>query len=102
MIVAPLAPPQNATPEELKDVHAKREAARAFEALFVRKMLASLEKTSKPGATGEAGGGGAGGIYASMMVSSLADSVTQSGGIGLQDMILRALEPSHPGGGSKK
>src|SRR5262249_37320161 len=80
MRVAPpiRAPGPEATPEQQKEFFEKREAARAFEAIFVKKMLSSLEKTSKPGATGEAGGGGAGGIYASMMVSSLAESVSQN------------------------
>jgi Rod binding domain-containing protein len=90
-IQAPSGP--EATPEQQKAFHEKREAARAFEAIFVRKMLASLEKSSKPGATGEAGGGGAGGIYASMMVSALSDAVSASGGIGLADVILQALTP---------
>src|SRR5262249_8381662 len=87
------APGPDATPEQQKAFHEKREAARAFEAIFVRKMLASLEKTSKPGATGEAGGGGAGGSYASMMVSSLAESVSSNGGTGLADVILQAFQP---------
>ena len=79
------------TPEEAKDLHAKKEAARAFEAIFVRKMLSSLEKSAS-GAASNANGGG--GIYASMMVGSLADAVTQQGGIGLSDMIMRALGPT--------
>ena len=96
MKVAPplQAPGPEATPEQQKALHDKREAARAFEAIFVRKMLASLEKSSKPGATGEAGAG-AGGIYASMMVSALSDAVSANGGIGLADVILRALQPAH-------
>jgi Rod binding domain-containing protein len=31
-----------------------------------------------------------------MMVNSLADAVSANGGIGLADVILRALQPAHP------
>jgi Rod binding domain-containing protein len=95
MRVAPpiQAPGPDASPEAKKTFHEQREAARAFEAIFVRRMLSSLEKTSKPGATGESGGG-SGGIYASIMVGSLADAVAGSGGIGLADLVLQALQPT--------
>ena len=64
-------------------------------------MLASLEKTNKIGQSKSGSGDGSGGIYGSMMVSSLADSISQNGGIGLADVILRALQGS-PQGAPKK
>jgi Rod binding domain-containing protein len=89
MKIAPIQPPgPDASAQQVKDFHAEQQAARAFEAIFVKKMLSSLENTSRAGSPGQAGGG----IYGSMMVSSLADAVTQQGGIGLSDMIMRALQ----------
>lgn len=69
----------HATPEQ-------RKVARDFEAIFLRKLLSSMEKT------GGVGGSGSGGqVYRSMMVGALADSAAESGGIGLSDMILEAM-----------
>lgn len=68
-----------ATPEQ-------RKASRDFEAIFLRQLLASMEKT------GGIGGSGSGAqVYRSMMVGALADSAAESGGIGLSDMILEAM-----------
>ncbi len=65
------------------------QAARQFEAVFVRMMLEPLQKTgeskkSTPGAS-------AGGAYGSMVVDALSDAITQSGGVGLAHMIEDAL-----------
>ena len=69
----------HATPEQQK-------VARDFEAIFLRKLLSSMEKT------GGIGGSGSGAqVYRSMMVGALADSAAESGGIGLSDMILEAM-----------
>jgi Rod binding domain-containing protein len=68
-----------ATPEQLK-------VARDFEAIFMRQLLSSMEKT------GGIGGSGTGaGVYRSMMVGAIADSAAEGGGIGLSDMILEAM-----------
>ncbi len=69
----------HATPEQLK-------VARDFEAIFMRQLLSSMEKT------GGMGGSGTGaGVYRSMMVGAIADSAAEGGGIGLSDMILEAM-----------
>jgi Rod binding domain-containing protein len=64
-------------------------AAQEFEAVFIRQLLRPLEKA------GETGGGGAvasgSGIYGSLMVSSMADSASRGGGIGLSQLVLEAL-----------
>ena len=74
-------------------------AAREFEAIFLRKMLSSLEKAShvgKPGALSSSGGD----VYSSMMVGALADAVANAGGIGLASYVTKSLSPgeapSHP------
>jgi len=75
------------TPEQKK-------AARDFEAIFLRQLLSSLEKGS-----GIAGGESSGGqVFRSMMVSALADTASEGGGIGLGEVILKAMLPPPPRG----
>jgi Rod binding domain-containing protein len=64
-------------------------AAREFEQIFVRKMLSSLEKTGRMGATNSFSGGND--VYSSMVVGALAQAVADSGGLGLADMIVRSI-----------
>lgn len=67
----------------------KLRLAREFEQIFLRKMLSSLEKSGKT--TGGAGASSSGGdAYGSMIVSALAQAVSQGGGLGLADMIARS------------
>jgi peptidoglycan hydrolase FlgJ len=89
------------SPAEAKRLHQAKDAAQKFEAIFLRQMLSGLEKTNNIGKSGSPQGG-AGGIYGSMMVNSLAESISRSGGIGLADVIVRALQGSHPTGAPKK
>jgi Rod binding domain-containing protein len=74
------------TPEQQK-------AARDFEAIFLRQLMASLEKSG--GLGGDTGGGQ---VFRSMMVSALADTASQGGGIGLSEVILKAMLPPPPQG----
>jgi len=74
---------QGPTPEQLK-------AAKDFEAIFIRQLLSSLEKSS--GISGGDKSGGA--VFRSMMVSALADTAAEGGGIGLRDLITRAMLPA--------
>lgn len=78
---------QGPTPEQLK-------AAKDFEAIFIRQLLSSLEKSS--GISGGDKSGGA--MFRSMMVSALADTAAEGGGIGLRDLITRAMLPAAPPG----
>lgn len=77
---------QGPTPEQLK-------AAKDFEAIFIRQLLSSLEKSS-----GISGGESGGAVFRSMMVSALADTAAEGGGIGLRDLITRAMLPPAPAG----
>lgn len=73
------------TPEQKK-------AARDFEAIFLRQLLSSLEKGG-----GLSGGSSSGGqVFRSMMVSALADTASEGGGIGLSELILQAMLPPAP------
>lgn len=78
---APAAQGAAPTAEQVK-------AARDFEAIFMRQLLSGLEK-----AQGLGGGSSGGDVYRSMMVSALADSAAEGGGIGLSELILRAMMP---------
>jgi Rod binding domain-containing protein len=65
-------------------------AAREFEQIFLRKMLSSLEKSGRA----ESGSSSTGNeVYSSMVVNSLAESISSAGGIGLADVIARAMTP---------
>lgn len=63
------------------------DAARKFEAIFVRQLLSSLEKTTQMG--GEKGTQG--NVYGSMVVSSMADSISAAGGLGLGELVAQAM-----------
>jgi peptidoglycan hydrolase FlgJ len=65
----------------------QREAAKQFEAIFLRQLLKGMEK----GAGISPEGGNSGEIYRSMLVGTLADNAAQSGGIGLSDLVLQSL-----------
>lgn len=65
-------------------------AARDFEAIFLRTLLSSLEKTTsmsgganKP-TTGQS-------TYGSMVVGALADNISSTGGIGLAEIVAKSL-----------
>jgi Rod binding domain-containing protein len=70
------------------------QAAKDFEAIFLRTLLSSLEKTTsisggKPN-TGQS-------TYGSMVVGALADKVSAGGGIGLADIVAKSLTAhAHP------
>jgi Rod binding domain-containing protein len=96
MTIGSLTPAQQkpdvATPSE--PTAEQKKAARDFEAIFMRQLLSSLEKGS--GLTGGDSGGGA--VFRSMMVGALADTAAEGGGIGLSELILKAMMPPAPQG----
>jgi Rod binding domain-containing protein len=69
-------------------------AARDFEAIFVRQMLRSLEKTTSIGSGHQASGAG---TYGSMVVNAMADAVSGAGGLGLSEVLVKHLSAAHPG-----
>ena len=69
-------------------------AARDFEAIFLRTLLSSLEKT-----TAVSGGGKLNtsqSTYGSMVVGALADNISAGGGVGLADIVARSLSAHVP------
>ena len=82
---APKAPPKG-----LKELDPKLvKAAQEFEAVFIRQLLKPLEKAGETGKTGPVSSGS--NVYGSMMVGAMADSASKGGGIGLAEMVLKAL-----------
>jgi Rod binding domain-containing protein len=90
-IIGSLTPGQQ-TPDVTAPTEAQRKAARDFEAIFLRQLLSSLEKGA--GLGGKQSGGGQ--VFRSMMVSALADTAAEGGGIGLSEVILKAMLPPAP------
>jgi peptidoglycan hydrolase FlgJ len=64
-------------------------AAREFEAIFLRSLLSSLEKTTKTSGGGSLSAGQS--AYGGMVVSAMADAMTSAGGIGLAEIIAKAM-----------
>jgi peptidoglycan hydrolase FlgJ len=74
-----------------------KEAAVQFEAVFVRQMLASLEKAAGSPTGKQTTGGN---IYGSMVVNSVADAVARAGGLGIASMLMKSLSPQSSQGGT--
>ncbi len=90
MKISPLAIAQaQAQAQHLKPAPSKLEdAAAQFEAIFVKQLLSSLERTADTSSGSK--------VYGSMVVDSMADAITRAGGLGLAQEIQRALEAQQP------
>lgn len=78
-----------------------QKAAKQFEAIMVRQLLkpAIEPMMNGGGALGAAGAGGAGqggggGVYSYLLTDTLANSMTEGGGLGLASVISRQLSPA--------
>ncbi len=72
------------------------EAARQFEAIMVRQLIAPAIEPMMSGSSlgGEkSDGDSGGGVYGYMLTDVLSTSITQGGGLGLADVITRQLSP---------
>jgi flagellar protein FlgJ len=83
-----LTPRHQAPDADAKQVAAAHQVAQQFEAIFLRQLMGTLEKSA-----GFGGSGTGSGIYKSMMVGALADSTAEGGGIGLADVVFKAMMP---------
>jgi len=81
--VTPISPVHPATTESAgltaQQQHKLDEATRQFEAMLLKRVLASLEKTTQIGNQKSAGSS----QYGGMLVEALADAIAQAGGLGL-------------------
>ena len=64
-------------------------AAKDFEAIFLRTLLSSLEKTTAVSGSGKLNTSQS--TYGGMVVGALADNISASGGIGLADIVAKSL-----------
>lgn len=87
--IANLTPHHQAADADGAQLAEQRKAAQQFEAIFLRQLLGSLEKAGGFGGASDSGSA----IFGSMMVGALADSAAASGGIGLADIIFKAMMP---------
>ena len=85
-----------ARPAEPKPTPEMMKVARDFEAVFLRTMLAPLEKATKMGASGPNQAGQS--AYGGMVVGSMADSMTAAGGMGLAEVIAKAMAQQQSAG----
>lgn len=67
-----------------------REAARGFEAIFLRQLLRTM-RTTIPGA-GPYGNGAAGDIYGDMIENGLAETMSERGNIGVARLLIDRFE----------
>ena len=70
-------------------------AAKDFEAIFLRTLLSSLEKTTSMSGGANKPTTGAS-TYGSMVVGALADNISGSGGIGLAGIVAKSLSAHVP------
>ena len=77
-----------AQPNEQVDPRALK-AAKDFEAIFLRTLLSSLEKTTGMGTPGKPSTSQS--TYGSMVVGAMADQISATGGIGLADVVAKSL-----------
>lgn len=90
-----------AQPNEQVDPKALK-AAKDFEAIFLRTLLSSLEKTTSVNGGGKLNTGQS--TYGSMVVGAMADQISGTGGIGLAEVVARSLvghTPAAPVAGTK-
>lgn len=74
--------------EELAKTHPDAaEAARQFEAVFLKQLLSSVEKASSV----SGGSDTQGAVVGSMVTGALSEQLSAGGGIGLSEVILRAM-----------
>jgi Rod binding domain-containing protein len=77
------------SPLQAEDV---KKAARQFEAILMRQLLAPAIEPMMNGSLGGASTTG-GGVYGYMLTDVLANSITQGGGLGLASVIESQLSP---------
>jgi peptidoglycan hydrolase FlgJ len=84
---------ENASFDDLAKAHPEAaSAARQFEAVFLRQLMSCVEKSGGLGKGSETQGA----VVGSMVVGALSDEMSSAGGIGLSDVVLRAMLQNEP------
>ena len=95
--ISSLTPHRQEPDAEAASVAEQRKVAQQFEAIFLRQLLGGMEKSGGLGGSSTAGAG----VFKSMMVGALADGAADGGGIGLAEVVLKAMlangaaQPAH-------
>jgi Rod binding domain-containing protein len=92
----PANAPSAARPAEPTPTPEMMQVARDFEAVFLRAMLAPLEKATKMGGASSMQAGQS--AYGGMVVGAMADSMTSAGGIGLAEVVAKAMAQQQSAG----
>ena len=98
-LTGPSAVTTAAIPREPAPTPESMRVAREFESIFLRSLLGSLEKTTQMGGGSALKAGQS--AYGGMVVGAMSDAMTAAGGIGLAEVIARAMsrpETSAKGG----
>lgn len=79
-----------AAPEQSQSNAKLAQAARDFEAVLLRRMLSSLEKSMQmdPNKSGS--------MYGTMVVDAMADAISKSGGLGMAKVVEDSLPGAKP------
>lgn len=86
--------PAQAYEQRKKDASA---AAKQFEAIMLRQLLApAIEPMMNSGLGGEGGGGSGSGVYGYMLTDAMADSLSKGGGLGLSKLLEKQFTPKAP------
>jgi flagellar protein FlgJ len=89
----------NSAPSSDAETARLRHAAQDFEAVFLRQMLSSLERTTKVSSQGSSIAGQ--GTYGSMIVDAVSEAIAKAGGLGLADVMAGALQEHQNSGKSR-
>jgi flagellar protein FlgJ len=76
-----------------RDPAAIKKAASQFEAIILRQLLAPSMESMMSGGLGGSKESGGGGMYGYMLTDTLANSLSQGGGLGLARMLEKQLTP---------
>ncbi len=76
-----------------RDAKKIEESAKQFEAMIVRQVLSD---TFKPSPSGKGSGMPGSDIYQSFMTDTVADSISQSGSLGISHLLQSRLTPAKP------
>jgi flagellar protein FlgJ len=91
--MAALSHPSPADPGATRLQHAAQE----FEAIFIRQMLATLDRTARISGSDRRATTS---LYGTMVVDVMADAVAAAGGLGLGETLVREFEAGRSGGSS--
>lgn len=92
------------TPKEAESVRTQQgqQAAKQFEAIIIRQLLApALQPLMEGGLAGEGGASGGGQMYGYLLTDTMANCLSQGGGLGLSKVLEQQLTPKSEAAAAK-